>query len=138
MRTAERNKYIEMSLSASQFKGRIFYQIFANTREYEDLMVLVIGKALNLYTEVHNITKYKATIVIDGLRQAEAKRVAKSLRQLGVRIRKVRGEKDESNALLRLADAVAGLVREGSEGKENYTKIVKKLTKEKVVSELNP
>lgn len=32
-------------------------------------MVLVIGKSINLYAEAHDITEYKATIVIDGLRK---------------------------------------------------------------------
>jgi hypothetical protein len=44
-----------------------------------------------------------------------------SFRQLRIGVRKVRGMKDESNSLLRLADAVCGLVRDYLEGQE-YTK----------------
>lgn len=134
-RTAEKDRYLDMAIS-SHLKGKIYFRIFHDTKEYEDLMVLVIGQSINLYTEAHHLTTYKATIVIDGLKQTEAKRVAKSLRQLGVKIRKVRGEKDESNALLRLSDAIAGLTREATEGVENYNKLLKKLTKEKVINEL--
>ena len=134
-RTAERDRYLDMVIS-SELKGKIYFRIFHDTKEYEDLMVLVIGQSINLYVESHHLASYKATIVIDGLKQTEAKRVSKSLRQLGVKIRKVRGEKDESNALLRLSDAIAGVTREATEGVENYNKLLKKLTKKKVINEL--
>jgi len=99
-------------------------------------MVLVIAQAINLYIERNDIKEYKATIVIDGLKKTEAKRVAKSLRLLGIKIRKVRGEKDESNALLRLSDALAGLIREADEGSDQYKRLVNKFQKEKVINEL--
>jgi len=137
-RNAERNKYLDIALSSPKLKRKIYYRFFQNTKEYEDLMVLVIGKSINLYAGSHKIPDYKATIVIDGLNKAAAKRVAKSLRQLGVKIHKVRGERDETNAFLRLADAMAGLIREATEGVEDYSKRVRRLVKEKVINELNP
>lgn len=135
-RSAERDKYLKLALPQSKLKGKIFYRIFHNSKEYEDLMVLVIAQAINLYIERNGFSDYKATVVIDGLKVTEAKRVAKSLRLLGIKTRRVRGEKDESNALLRLADALAGLIREADEGNKNYDKLVNKLQKEKVVNEL--
>ncbi|MBI2600122.1 DUF3800 domain-containing protein [Candidatus Daviesbacteria bacterium] len=135
-RSAERNRYLEMVLPGSELKGKIYYRIFHNSKEYEDLMVLVIAQAINLYIDRNKIADYKATIVIDGLKDTEAKRVSKSLRLLGIKTRKVRGERDESNALLRLSDALAGLIREADEGNSEYTKLVNKLQKNKVVNEL--
>jgi hypothetical protein len=44
-----------------------------------------------------------------------------SLRQLRIRVRKVRGMKDESSPLLRVADAICGFIRDYMEGQE-YTK----------------
>lgn len=132
----ERDKYLKLALPQSKLKGKIFYRIFHNSKEYEDLMVLVIAQAINLYIERNDIIDYKATIVIDGLKATEAKRVAKSLRLLGIKTRRVRGEKDESNALLRLADALAGLIREADEGNDHYDKLVNRLQREKVVNEL--
>ena len=38
------------------------------------------------------------------------------MRRIRVPIRKVRGGRDESNALLRLADAMAGFIRDAEEG----------------------
>ena len=135
-RLTERDKYLKAVLPKAQLQGKIYYRIFHNSKEYEDLMVLVIAQAINLYIKKKDITEYKATIIIDGLKKAEAKRVAKSLRLLGIKTRKVRGERDESNALLRLSDALAGLIREADEGNDHYNKMVNKLQKEKVVNEL--
>jgi len=42
--------------------------------------------------------------------------VGLQLRQLGIVAKKVRGLKDETDALIRLADAVCGLVRGATEG----------------------
>lgn len=135
-RSAEREKYLKLALPEDKLKGKVYYRIFHDSKEYEDLMVLVIAQAINLYVNKNDIVGYKATIIIDGLRTTEAKRVSKSLRLLGVKIRKVRGEKDESNALLRLSDAVAGLIREADEGNDRYNKVVSKLQKERVINEL--
>lgn len=137
-RFSERDKYLELALPPNKIKGKVFYRIFHASKEYEDLMVLVIAQAINIFINKNNITEYKATIVIDGLKSTEAKRVSKSLRLLGIKIRKVRGEKDESNALLRLSDSLAGLIREANEGNGQYEKLVNKLQKDRIVNELLP
>jgi hypothetical protein len=43
-------------------------------------------------------------------------RFAAGVRKLGIAVRKVRGARDESDELIRLADAVAGFVRDALEG----------------------
>lgn len=128
-RQIERDKYLELAMSSDQIKGRIYFRIFNNNKSYEDLTVLVIGQSINLYIQSHKISDYKATIVVDGLNKAAGKRMAKSLRELGVKARKVRGERDESNSLLRLSDSIVGLVRDDR-------KMISKLIKERVVNEL--
>jgi len=47
---------------------------------------------------------YEATVLIDGLGKTERRTVADGLRKLRVKIRKVRGVKDEADALIRLAN----------------------------------
>ena len=135
-RDKERHQYIELALIPRQFKGKIFYKIYKDSKAYEDLMVLVIGRAINIYTTTRDITDYKATIVIDGLQDRVQKRVTKSLRQLGIKMRKVVGGRDESSPLLRLADNLAGMIRESEENKGDYKKIVSKLSDQGVISEL--
>src|SRR5512135_3713456 len=49
---------------------------------------------------------YKAAIIVDGLQRSEVKRFASDLRQLGIHVRKVRGIRDEIDALARFADNI--------------------------------
>jgi len=135
-RDKERHKYIELALIPKHLKGKIFYKIYNDTKFYEDLMVLVIGRAINIYTQTRNINDYRATIVIDGLQDRVQKRVTKSLRQLGVKMKKVVGGRDESSPLLRLADNLAGMIRESEENRKDYKKIVNKLSEQGIISEL--
>ena len=135
-RHKERHKYIELALIPKQLKGKIFYKIYKKTKEYEDLMVLVIARAINIYTETRDIDDYRVTIIIDGLRDRVRKRVTKSLRQLGVKMRKVVGGRDESSPLLRLTDSLAGMIREAEENRKDYKKIADRLSEQGIVSEL--
>lgn len=112
-----RVEYIKAVLASPLFQGSLFYASYENTSAYLDLTILttraVLQKAGN--------ADYKATIIVDGLRASEVAHFAATLRQLRIRVRKVRGMKDESNSLIRLADAICGFVRDYLEGQE-YTK----------------
>lgn len=56
---------------------------------------------------------YKATIFVDGLSGSALPRFSRTLRDLHVQTKKIRGvRKDENSALIRLADAFCGLVRD--------------------------
>ena len=59
------------------------------------------------------------------MQRSEVFRVGSGLRKIGVRTEKVRGVKDESNAIVRLADAIAGLIREKTERIEYANKLFK-------------
>lgn len=135
-RTKEKDKYLELALVPNYLKGKVFYRIQKNTKAYEAQTVIAIEQALRQYISSRNIKDYKTTIVIDGLSETVGLRVGSALRRAGIKTRRVRGEKDESNALLRLTDTVAGLIRETEEGKETYSKLTRKLEKEGVLNEL--
>ncbi len=51
---------------------------------------------------------------------AEVPRFARGLRARGVKLAKMRGSKDQSSAFIRLADAIAGFMRDYIEG-QPYT-----------------
>jgi hypothetical protein len=53
---------------------------------------------------------------LDGLSKPERPRFAAGLRKLSIRVHKVRGARDQSDEFIRLADAVAGGVRDSLEG----------------------
>jgi hypothetical protein len=102
--------YIDRITESPRFCDAIFYAVYHETRAYRDLTLLTIAKALG--TRMGS-RRYRATVVIDGLQRGEVRAVAVGLRRLRV---KVRGARDESNALVRLADAMAGFLRTAEEG----------------------
>lgn len=74
--------------------------------------------------------------MIDDLNQKVAQRVGVAFRKAGIYIRRVRGQKDESNAILRLADSLAGVIRETDEGSKHYKQLTATLEKEELLSEV--
>lgn len=111
-------EYIRAVLSSPLFQDSLFFASYQNTSAYLDLTILATARAL---LKKAGDSDYKATIIVDGLRASEAAHFAAALRRLRIGVRKVRGMKDESNSLLRLADAVCGFARDYLEG-EGYTK----------------
>ncbi len=108
-----RAAYVDRVLAEPRLRGSIFYSVYPGTRAYRDLTLLTIAKALG---ERVRRRDYKVTVVIDGLRRGEARQAAMGLRRIRVPVRKVRGAREESNALVRLADAMAGFIRDAEEG----------------------
>jgi len=62
-------------------------------------------------------TPYRATVFVDALGKIERKKSGHGLRELKVHVEKVRGLSDQSDEFIRLADAIAGFVRDGFEKK---------------------
>lgn len=109
----------------------IYAKLYANagTRDYDELELLAAAQAINLYRVDNQIgaDDYSVTIIIDGLTKTMSFRLGSEFRKLGVRTRKVTGNRDEASAILRLADAVAGLVRAAHEGREPYKNLEHRL-----------
>lgn len=133
----ERNKYLDTVLSFKELEDKIYYQIFKETKSYKNLMALAIAEAIKCYIEEQKIGLYQATILIDGLRKTEVHKMSKALREQGAKIRKVKGLKDESEPIIRLADAIAGLVRKAEEGNQKSKSITREASKKNVINRLN-
>lgn len=86
------------------------------SKEYSKLTSLTIAKAILAKKQ----EDYTVTIIIDGFNNKERDVVREELKKLNIRYRKIRGMKDEQSVFLRLADAMAGFLREAYE-KEVYT-----------------
>lgn len=133
-RPKEQLAYIEGLLS-DELPGQLYVRIKNNAATitgtfFEDQQVLATAQAINVYREKHNIDdNYKVTIAIDGLAKNTTPRVGRSFRLLGVKIRNVHGERDQSSPIIRLADAIAGLVRDGVEGRREYKALITQLEK---------
>jgi len=134
-RTTEKKRYIEQVLKIRELKGQIYFQVFNTTKAYEELVTLTIAEAINLHLKKRSIGKYQAHIVIDGLGKSEQKRISKRIRLIGIKA-SVRGARDESNALIRLADVFAGFARETVENRKIYTELEEIAKKKKFLNEI--
>lgn len=105
--------YIRQVLEEPILRGKLSFAVYHQGRNYTSMTVQTIARALNATGE----TDYRATVFIDGLPRPMEQSVGLELRRSGIHAKKVKGvKKDENDALIRLADAVCGLVRSAMEG----------------------
>jgi hypothetical protein len=115
---ARRVDYLQRVLADSGFAGALRYTIFHRISDFDLATVTAIARAVRWEPQSG---PRKVVVYIDGLPQTQRSVYGNRLRHLGVSTRKVQGvARDENNALLRLADAVAGLVRDLTEGSHAY------------------
>lgn len=105
--------YIRRIFQEPAFKGRLSYAHHVGSIDYLSLTILTIARTIQSSVG----EAYKVTVFIDGLPRSRCRDVGNRLRHLGIAVKKVRGVKhDENDALIRLADALCGLVRAAAEG----------------------
>lgn len=81
--------------------------------------------------------RYRATILVDGLPKSQIQPFGRELRHLHIKVRKVRGvRKEESDALLRLADALAGFVRAALLGRRDMSRLLNRAKRNGYVREI--
>jgi hypothetical protein len=109
----QRLAYIRQILDNPVFLRRLNYAVYWQTRDYTGATATTIAKTFRIASPPEN---YKAIVTIDGLPHSQEEPLGVTLRHLGVRIKHVRGLKDETDALIRLADAICGLLMAAFEG----------------------
>lgn len=126
-----RERYLEELVQIKELKNSIFYSVYHDSKEYSRLTSLTIAKAV-LAKEVGN---YTVTVIIDGLNARERDTVREELKKLKIKYRKIRGMKDEQNAFLRLADSMAGFLREVLEDKTYTKRFIRRFKTNGIISE---
>ncbi len=127
-----KEEYLLYISRIKELKGSIFYSTYQDTKEYISLTSLTVAKSILAKEE----SNYTATIIIDGLKDKEREEVRKELKKLKISYRKIRGMKDEQDAILRLADCIAGFLRDYVED-QSYTKpIFKKFKQANIIIEV--
>jgi hypothetical protein len=132
-RLERKTAYLRAILSSPQFANKLFFTRYTKTKgAYLDLMALSAARAI-----LQNAPgKFSATVIVDGLHESEVWHFTHVLRSLRIPVRKVRGMKDESNSLIRLADALAGFVRDFIEGEQYAQEIDRMLRVGERITEL--
>jgi hypothetical protein len=114
----QRLAYLTAVLQLPALHGRLFAAHFTNTTTYLPCVLTTVTQAVTAGAAGQ---PSRATVLIDGLQKTVRQDVAAALRvQLQphhIRVEKVRGLDEESDALMRLADAMAGFVRHALEGR---------------------
>lgn len=127
-----REAYIREIIKIKEFKNCFYFTIYENTTLFTDLIVYATAKAI--LDKAHK--NYQASIIVDGLYKNLEKQFSASLRKLKVKVNKVKGARDESSSLIRLADALAGLLRDATESNKLSKDLVKKLKDLSYVKEI--
>lgn len=123
--------YLDELMRLKELKEAIFYSTYHNTKSYTVLTAQTIAKAVF----ARKVDDYRVNIIIDGLNKKEMEKVRKELKKLKVHYKKIKGMRDEQNVFLRLADAIAGFLRDYVE-KQTYTKFLfRKFKEQKMIVE---
>ncbi|MBI3070290.1 MAG: hypothetical protein HYY87_03225 [Candidatus Levybacteria bacterium] len=70
------------------------------------------------------------------MKAAEMEKVRTELKKLKISYRKIRGMKDEQDSVLRLADSIAGFLRDCVEKQPYALRLLKKFKKAKIIVEV--
>ncbi|MBI4601020.1 MAG: DUF3800 domain-containing protein [Planctomycetes bacterium] len=112
--------YLRAVLALPPLKGMLFYDVWPGATDYPAKTLLTIARAV-----FHaGGDDHKATVYMDGLPRPHYKTFRRRLSGLGVHIKKVRGRKEESDAFMRLADALCGFVRAAYEGSAPFLSLL--------------
>ncbi len=115
-----RLEYLSYIFSDKRFKGKLRYEIFKKIKLYDTATIEGISHAIKWHKPSNQFT---TLIYVDGLAKTKRHDYGAMLRHLGIPTHKVQGvSKDESNALIRLADAIAGFMRDIADGQTGKIK----------------
>lgn len=128
-----KQQFIQRVLQSELLQDKIFYAQYEDTTAYQEVTVIALASAIH---KARRQEHYKASIFIDGLQKSEVMGVSAKLRKIGVRTEKVRGVRDESHVLIRLADAIAGFIRDYREGHEYAIALYQIGVKNKTLTEV--
>ena len=122
---AERLRYLRLILADHRMRECLRFTVFGNvSKKFDQATISAIGRAVLWKRPAR---PYVAKIYVDGLAKAHRAEYRRALRQLGVSMGEVRGvRKDESSALIRLADALAGFVRDGQGAEDEEARMLLK------------
>jgi hypothetical protein len=127
-----KEQFLEKLAALRELKGCIFYAVYHETREYTTLTALTIAKAALTKTE-RSREDYQVNVIVDALSRSDAQKVRFQVKLLKIHYRVIKGLKDEQSTLLRLADSVAGFLRDCQEGKAYTVPHLKRLERAALV-----
>lgn len=132
----ERLDYMRTVFDIIKNYGELYFFKFGKGvgTNYYPLMTYAIAKTL--HTKLgQNPVIY--SLIVDALVIKQRLILGANLRKLGISVAKVRGKRDQSDAILRLADALAGFVRDATENDHKSKALFNKAVKNRLITEVN-
>ena len=105
---AERRlKYLQLVLQKKLGAGEVYFSEYKKPLPYFLPLIDILEKAI----ADQSVVDYQAVVYIDGIDRKKAAELTNALRLRQVRLLMVRGSRDESEPVIRLADRWAGCIR---------------------------
>jgi hypothetical protein len=142
---AVRAAYIQRVLQEKGLFERLLFRRYfgGGTQDYLERTAETTAEALLEYVTAEDVVRSQVTILVDGLPEASVEVFRKFLRprlhasRRRVDTRKIRGLRDDNDALMRLADALVGFVRSAwMEPNGELAALFKKAMKDGLVTEV--
>ena len=121
-RPQRRIDYLSRVLDRGICAGSVFAGCYAKPLPFFLPMLEVVAQAI----ESRASADYRVTVIVDGIDKKKARELAGGLRVRGIRSVSVKGHRDESEPMLRLADMWAGAIRSAADGEADAAKVVEK------------
>ena len=127
--------YLRLIVANDHFKGVMCYSVSKPVIKPDYDLRTIIGIAKAVQWRKPQLD-YTSDIYVDGISETKQTEYANELRKLGVHVRRIHKARDESHALIRLADTLAGLAREVAEGNEESAVLMRQATRKGIITEL--
>ncbi|HSW88937.1 MAG TPA: hypothetical protein VLG12_07275 [Candidatus Saccharimonadales bacterium] len=130
-----RMRYLRHIFADDRVRSCLRYAIFHQTTKYDTATIKGIVAAIKWKKPKD---KFTTLVYVDGLAKTKRHEYAVKLRHFGIPVKKVQGiARDETNALTRLADAVAGFILDVLEDKSPEIKnLFQRVNKEGVLIDI--
>lgn len=126
----ERDLYIRSAAKLKGLRGTVYFDVLRDSRDYFSFTAKVAADAVR-----KKVTKSdEVTVYVDGFTKAEVlkfKRILKPSMKVRTFVKLIR--RDESSSLIRLADALCGLIRDADEGSKWAKTVVRLLQKRGII-----
>jgi hypothetical protein len=129
----QRQAYLQGVLGLGKPLPQAFFVQFDKPTEYLDCTAQAIEKVLGCLTLESPAV---ASVFIDGLDRQSVLGIKRFLRGGVIKVKHVRGIRDDSDEFVRLADAIAGVVRAGEEQREDMKVLYQRCLKRGLIQKV--
>lgn len=116
--------FIQHLFSECENEMQIYFSLQPRPKSFINATADVIANAIIAHSQKLG-QSLRATVLYDGLARSKEIEVGARIRKQGAKIEHVRGIADDHEPLIRVADAVCGLIRDANAGNNDFRSLVK-------------